>query len=70
MQKDVQNVQVEINGYGHTYNYDRKETLEKQNNEDAFNVGVKLEVNILKDMNCLYMNQIVTIEMKKIQVKN
>lgn len=41
VQKDVQNVQVEINGYGHTYNYDRKETLEKQNNEDAFNVGVK-----------------------------
>lgn len=43
VRKDVQNVQLEINGYGHTYNYDRNESLEKKDNEDGFNVGVKFQ---------------------------
>ena len=41
VQKDVQNVQLGINGYEHVYNYDRKQIEQSNNGEDGFAVGVK-----------------------------
>ncbi len=38
--KDIQNVKVEVNGYGHTYNYDRRFQNAGEYG-DGFNVGVK-----------------------------
>ena len=39
--KDIQNIQLGINGYEHVYNYDRKEIEQSNNGEDGFAVGVK-----------------------------
>ena len=39
--KDIQNVQLGINGYEHVYNYDRKQIEQSNNGEDGFAVGVK-----------------------------
>ena len=39
--KDLDNVSLSINGYGHTYNYGAKAKTAQNGGEDLFNVGVK-----------------------------